>query len=170
MSPDGGTEASHGCRVHEGDRGFPRIRGRKRQYDWVIARVDPPTEISMVVRVGHRRPLAQSSSGQVLFAFQGDAIRERWLSFLAEANAAFDRKKFVRLANQIRERGYASARSQVVDYSAAVLQHDHALCALTVPFIARRASKVTAEAAVRQLCRAAADISESLKYGVSARS
>jgi DNA-binding IclR family transcriptional regulator len=107
----------------------------------------------------------------VLFAYQGDEIRERWLGFLAEDDRDFDRKKFVKLANQIRARGYASAPSQVVDgvvdYSAAVLQHDHAICALTVPFIARRASKVTADNAVRQLCRAAADISNSLQYGIS---
>jgi hypothetical protein len=31
----------------------------------------------------------------------------------------------------------------------------------------RRASKLTAENAVRQLCRAAADISNSLQYGIS---
>jgi DNA-binding IclR family transcriptional regulator len=105
----------------------------------------------------------------VLFAYQGDEIRERWLTFLAEDDRQFDRKKFLKLANQIRARGYASAPSQVVDgvvdYSAAVLQHDHAICALTVPFIARRASKVTAAKAVQQLCRAAADISSSLQYG-----
>jgi len=137
----------------------------------VIARVDPPSEISIVVRVGHRRPLAHSTSGQVLFAYQGDEIRERWLTFLAEDDREFDRKKFLKLANQIRARGYASAPSQVVDgvidYSAAVLQHGHAICALTVPFIARRASKMTADNAVQQLCRAAAEISNSLQYGIS---
>jgi DNA-binding IclR family transcriptional regulator len=139
----------------------------------VIARVDPPTEISMVVRVGHRRPLAQSTSGQVLFAFQGDAIRERWMVFLAEADPDFDRKKFLKLANQIRTRGYASAPSQVVDgvvdYSAAVLQHEHAICAVTVPFVARRASKLTAAFCVQQLCQAAVDISNSLQYGIAPR-
>ena len=59
----------------------------------VIARVDPPSEISIVVRVGHRRPLAYSTSGQVLFAYLA------WST------------------------------------SAAVLQHSHAICALTVPCI-----------------------------------
>jgi len=140
----------------------------------VIARVDPPTEISMVVRVGHRRPLAHSTSGQVLFAFQGDEIRERWLGYIAEGEKNFDRRKFLKLANQIRARGYASAPSQVVDgvvdYSAAVLQHDHAICALTIPFIARRASKLTAESAVQELRRAATEISSALQYGISSES
>ena len=37
----------------------------------VIARVEPPGEIGLVVRVGHRRPLQESASGRVLLAWQG---------------------------------------------------------------------------------------------------
>jgi len=140
----------------------------------VIARIDPPSEIGLVVRVGHRRPLAHSTSGQVLFAFQSDEIRERWLTFLAEYDSELDRKKFLKLANQIRAKGYASAPSHVVDgvtdLSAPIVQHEHATCALTIPFLERRASKMTLERTVQQLCRAAAEISESLQYGASAKS
>lgn len=138
----------------------------------VIARIDPPTEIGLVVRVGHRRPLAHSTSGQVLFAFQSDEMRERWLAMLAEHDTEFDRKKFLKLANQIRVKGYATAPSHVVDgvtdISAPIVQHEHATCALTIPFLERRASKLTMERTIQHLCRAAAEVSESLQFGPSA--
>jgi DNA-binding IclR family transcriptional regulator len=140
----------------------------------VIARVDPPTEIGLVVRVGHRRPLAHATSGHVLFAFQSDEIRERWLSVLTEYEVEFDRKKFLKLANQIRAKGYASAPSQVVDgvtdVSAPVVLHDHATCALTIPYLQRRASRVTMERTIQLLCRAAVEISDSLQFGTSVAS
>jgi DNA-binding IclR family transcriptional regulator len=109
----------------------------------------------------------------VLFAFQSDEMRERWLAMLAEHDAQFDRKKFLKLANQIRAKGYATAPSHVVDgvtdISAPIVQHEHATCALTIPFLERRASKLTMERTIPHLCRAAAEISESLQFGPSAK-
>ena len=137
----------------------------------VIARVEPPSDIGLVVRVGHRRALAHSTSGQVLFAFQSDEIRERWLNIIAEHDSAFDRKKFLKLAAQVRAKGFASAPSLIVDgvidVSAPIVQHEHATCALTIPFLERRAAKMTLERTIQQLCRSATEISESLRYGTS---
>jgi DNA-binding IclR family transcriptional regulator len=134
----------------------------------VVARVDPPGEIGLVVRVGHRRPLTQSASGHVLLAWQGEQIRERWLDMSAAAETV-DRKKMLRTANQVRTRGYASMASHVVDgvtdLSAPILQHDHAVCALTVPFIERRGSSLDIEATLEYLLAATADISEALQFG-----
>jgi DNA-binding IclR family transcriptional regulator len=139
----------------------------------VIARIDPPGEIGLVVRVGHRRPLAHSTSGQVLFAYQSDEVRERWLEFLAEHDPDLDRKKFLKLAARIRARGYATAPSHVVDgvtdLSAPIVQHEHATCALTIPYLERRGSRLTLERTLQQLCSAAAEISDSLRFGASAR-
>jgi DNA-binding IclR family transcriptional regulator len=58
----------------------------------------------------------------------------------------------------------------VTDISAPVVLHDHATCALTIPFLERRASKVTMERTIQLLCRSAAEISESLQFGTSMRS
>jgi len=137
----------------------------------VIARVDPPGEIGLVVRVGHRRPLAESNSGRVLLAWQGDAIRERWLALVGDNPADPGHRKLTRALNQIRKQGSASMPSDIVDgvtdLSAPVLQHDHAVCALTVPFIERRGSSSNLDATRRSLCEAAADISHALHYGVA---
>lgn len=55
----------------------------------------------------------------------------------------------------------------VTDLSAPIMEHEHATFALTIPFIERRASKMTMERVIQQLCHTAAEISESLKFGAS---
>ncbi|MBB6064900.1 DNA-binding IclR family transcriptional regulator [Pseudoxanthomonas broegbernensis] len=135
----------------------------------VVARVDAPGEIGLVVRVGHRRPMAHSTSGVVLFAFQGPAIRERWLALLREAEPGLDADAFRKRTEQARADGYASAASDVVhgvvDLSAPVLRHDHAVCALTVPFLETSNARSRATAALAPLREAAAAISRALTYG-----
>jgi DNA-binding IclR family transcriptional regulator len=135
----------------------------------VVARVDPPGEIGLVVRIGHRRPLTQSASGQVLLAWQGEEIRERWLAMIGAEEPGFNHKKLMKAVNEVHKRGYASMASHVVDgvtdLSAPVLQHDHAICALTVPFIERRGSTLDIETTAAHLQRAAADISQALRFG-----
>ena len=138
----------------------------------VVARVDAPGEIGLVVRVGHRRPMAHSTSGVVLFAFQGEAIRERWLALLREAEPGLDAESFLQRVAQARASGVARASSDVVDgvvdLSAPVLQHGHAICALTVPFLETRTAAAQAEAALEPLRTAAAEISGTLIYGGAA--
>ena len=57
----------------------------------VIARVDAPGDLGFVVRVGHRRPLVDSTSGLVLLAFQPDDVRERWLDLAETSGITFER-------------------------------------------------------------------------------
>lgn len=132
----------------------------------VVARVEPPGDIGLVVRIGHRRPIGQSATGHVLFAYQSEEVRERWLSIITEHEPGFDRKNLIRIANKIRSQGYASEPSRIVkdvtDLSAPVLQDGHAVCAVSVPFLAHPFSKTTREHAIELLCSAAADISKSL--------
>jgi DNA-binding IclR family transcriptional regulator len=135
----------------------------------VVARIDPPGDIGLVVRVGHRRPMSHSTSGSVLLAFQSDEVRMHWIETIAGYEPDLDHKKLLKTIKQTRLRGYASDPSQVVDgvtdLSAPILQHDHAVCALTVPFIKRSNSSITMEATVTQLKEAALDISEMLNFG-----
>ncbi|OOG47671.1 IclR family transcriptional regulator [Rhodanobacter sp. C01] len=140
----------------------------------VITRVDPPGEIALVVRVGHRRPMSQSTSGHVLLAFQDDAVRERWLDMIVKYEPTLDRKKLTKLLVKLRERGYASEPSQVVDavtdLSAPVLQHGRAVCALTIPFIARLTeARTTMDDVIAELHRATKEISDAMHFGAAAR-
>src|SRR3546814_12472205 len=45
----------------------------------VIARIDPPADLGLVVRIGHRRPILEGTSGMVLTAFQLEPVRRRWV-------------------------------------------------------------------------------------------
>ncbi|MEO8777422.1 MAG: IclR family transcriptional regulator [Rhodanobacter sp.] len=139
----------------------------------VIARVDPPGDVGLVVRVGHRRPLSQSASGHVLLAWQNDDVRERWLAMIAEHEPELDRVRLLQELALIRAHGYASTASRevdgVTDLSVPILEHDHAVCALTVPFMERRLPSTDLDTTRDHLQRAAADISEALQYGTPSR-
>lgn len=139
----------------------------------VIARVDPPGDVGLVVRIGHRRPLSQSASGHVLLAWQHDEVRERWLAMIEKHEPDVDRKKLLKSIKLIRAQGYASVASRevdgVTDLSAPVMEHGQAMCALTVPFIERRSASVHIDTALEYLQQATGDISHALLYGGGSR-
>jgi DNA-binding IclR family transcriptional regulator len=139
----------------------------------VIARVDPPGDVGLVVRIGHRRPMAQSASGHVLLSWQSDSIREHWLGIIAESEPNLDRKKLLKSILLIRAQGYASHASRevdgVTDLSAPIMEHDRAVCALTVPFIERRTASKTIDFTLKYLQQATTDISHALLYGSDAK-
>jgi DNA-binding IclR family transcriptional regulator len=134
--------------------------------------VDAPGDLGFVVRVGHRRPLENSTSGLVLFAFQNQETRQRWLTMLSNGKSTASLTGFVREATAVRNQGYASAPSKmvdgVVDLSAPLLVHDHAVGALTIPFIERRSGGAKVDEAIVQLREAATEVSRQLTtYGAS---
>jgi len=132
----------------------------------VIARVDAPGDLGYVVRVGHRRPLAASTSGLVLLAFQDEALRLRWLDLSAASGIRFKRAALLARIAQIRARGYARVASALVpavdDISAPITRQGSAVAALTVPFLNRPRVPVAIAAAVTRLRAAAAEISAAL--------
>lgn len=135
----------------------------------VIARIDPPGDIGLIVRVGHRRPMSHSTSGKVLLAFQSDHVRDQWIEMIAKFEPDLNRIHLMRVLKQIRVHGYASSASLevtgVTDLSAPILQHGYAVCALTVPFIRRNNSSKTIKITVTYLEKAVAEISEILNFG-----
>lgn len=134
----------------------------------VIARVDPPGEIGLVVRVGHRRPISHSASGHVLLAWQDEDTRERWFAMMIAHEPQLRRLPIEAAIDDIRAAGVATIPSQVVDgvtdISAPVMQHGRAICALTIPFIERRGSTVNMTTTTRLLIEAAREVSETLAH------
>jgi DNA-binding IclR family transcriptional regulator len=132
----------------------------------VIARVDAPSDVGFVVRIGHRRPIAHSTSGLVLFAFQSDETRARWLTLLDAKDVGYRRKSFLERADQVRADGFANYQSEAVDavrdLSAPILQHQQAIGALTIPYIDRHPAKITSKSAIERLRAAVRDISLAL--------
>jgi len=64
----------------------------------------------------------------VLFAFQSDEVRRRWLTILDTGDVRYNGKRFLARAAQIRKQGYASIQSEavaaVLDLSAPITAQD----------------------------------------------
>lgn len=129
----------------------------------VVARAEPPGDLGFVARIGFRHPLGQSISGHVLFAYQNEQIRGRWLEIINEYDSEFDNAKFMSSVKQIAQKGYASKPSRLIkgvtDLAAPVIQGTSAVCALSMGFFPRPTSKVTLEQSIELMCSATAEIS-----------
>jgi DNA-binding IclR family transcriptional regulator len=132
----------------------------------VIARVDAPGDVGFVVRVGHRLPIVHSTSGAVLFAFQDEKERARWLALTDAAGIRYRRRRLLVEAEAIRAHGHAALPSTAVDgvtdLSAPILRRGHAAGALTIPFVERHPAQVSLKRAIERLHAAVADISREL--------
>ncbi len=128
----------------------------------VVARVESPDTEVFSVRVGHRRPLNQSASGPVLYAYQTPARRTAWQKMLAGEK---DRKLWAAIAQEsqsIRDMGFYLSPSKYVDAVTDIAtpitegKSEIAVAALVMPYIGGRSAKLSltqAAAATRQAAR-----------------
>lgn len=133
----------------------------------VIARVEAPGMLGFAVRVGYRRPLHLSASGQIIMAFQPDWALDQTMAEMQDAGEAVDRGQLRQELEPIRKRGYVVLESQVVtavvDLSAPIIAHDSVVAALTVPYMRRTDMKIDAQEATDLLCQTAQAISHELE-------
>lgn len=129
----------------------------------VVARVESDELIGFSVRVGHRLSILQALSGRVLFAFQPEELRTRWLSMLPAETSRDEIEEFVASADEARRQGFARSSSSftsgITDISAPVMRGDRAAAALTVPFIKHVNLRCGLTDATRRLTEAASLIS-----------
>jgi DNA-binding IclR family transcriptional regulator len=128
----------------------------------VVARVESPDTEVFSVRVGHRRPLNQSASGPVLYAYQSAVRRAAWQKLLVSAK---ERKLWAAIEHDIpsiRARGFHLSPSRYVDAVTDIAtpitegRSGVALAALVMPYIGGRSAKLSltqAAAATRQAAR-----------------
>jgi DNA-binding IclR family transcriptional regulator len=132
----------------------------------VAARVESAEQIGFSVRIGYRKSLALTRSGVVLFAFQEDAVRQRWIAELSSDITAEQIDEFQTRADKVREQGFDRDKSDfvvgVTDISAPVLRGHTAAAALTVPFVHSTQLLMPIDQAIRHLRAIAAEISASL--------
>jgi len=133
----------------------------------IVARVESGELLGFSVRVGHRRPLAQSASGLVLYAFQPEDVRRRWETMFNPPLPEADLEAFRQQADSIRERRVSMSPSTyvmgVTDISAPVMRGGMAAAALTVPYLNKKQPGSQSPKEVAELVRQAADrISEQL--------
>jgi DNA-binding IclR family transcriptional regulator len=108
----------------------------------VVAQFDAPGNMGFSVRLGANIDLLNTASGHVILSFQNDEVRARALEAWRFRSKKPDPAGLYRHLDQIRRRGYEELASYqvhgVVNISYPVLnQHEEAIAAMTVPFLAR---------------------------------
>jgi DNA-binding IclR family transcriptional regulator len=105
----------------------------------VVARVEAPGDQGFSVRVGYSRPLVDSTSGLVLYAFQPEPVRQEWRDRFAPRTDAVTWDAFEDRALTARADGFVRADSATVrhvfDLSAPILDADGVAAALTSPYV-----------------------------------
>jgi DNA-binding IclR family transcriptional regulator len=134
----------------------------------VVARVESPDTEVFSVRVGHRRPLNQSASGPVLFAYETANRRAAWQAML---NSDKDRKLWTAVEREIptiRALGFHLSPSTyvdaVTDIAAPITEgrSEVAIAALVMPYIGGRSAKLSLIQATTVTRQAARRISQEL--------
>lgn len=127
----------------------------------VVARIESGELLGFSVRVGYRRPLAQSASGAVLYAFQPEDVRRRWEALFNPPLSSGDLEAFREQADSIRERHVVMTPSPyvvgVTDISAPVMRGGSAAAALTVPYLNKKQQGSPSAKDVADMVRDAAD-------------
>ena len=136
----------------------------------VIARVDSPGDLGYAVRLGHKRPINLTASGAVLFAFQPEENRARWLQRLRKRKD-FDEAEFLARARKVQKDGYIRLRSSrvpsVTDVSVPLFQGAMPIATIAVPYVEQTPNVATIEQATEALLKAAGEISPAIGLGSS---
>lgn len=133
----------------------------------VVARMESSEMLGFSVRVGHRRALAGTVSGTVLYAFQAPQLRERWDRWLAEQLDAAGRDDFDRRVSKAQKHGWAGAKSTyaacITDVAAPIWRGESAAAALAMPFVESTRQLRSLDETVALLKACADDISANLE-------
>ena len=81
----------------------------------VIARVEATGDLGFSVRVGYQRPLAHSTSGLIIYAFQKPKIREQWRRTLRPALTQDEWATFEAQAERALSQGHFTSPSEYID-------------------------------------------------------
>jgi DNA-binding IclR family transcriptional regulator len=134
----------------------------------VVARFESPDTLGFSVRIGYRRPINQSTSGRVLYAYQSETIRAAWRRMQTSRDS---RDRWAQLEAEIpaiRDRGVLKARSAYVDAVTDIaapitIAPNHlAIGALAMPFIGGRSAKISVTQGAKATKDAAQRISKEL--------
>jgi len=134
----------------------------------IVARVEAPGDLGFSVRIGYRRPLIESTSGLVLYAFQSDLVRAEWKTRLAGSVSRREWVNYERRGHAARKAGFVRSESHavlgVIDLSAPVTQSGSVAAALTIPYV-KTGRSLSVEETVGSVVSAAQEISRVLGGG-----
>lgn len=131
----------------------------------IVGRVEAPGDLGFSVRIGHRRPLLDSNSGLVLYAFQSELVRGEWKARYSPTVSRREWLDFERRGHAARQAGYAQSFSHavegIIDLSAPVIQSGSVAAALTVPYV-KTARSLPVEETIAPVMEAAREITAAL--------
>lgn len=140
----------------------------------VIARAESPNLMSYSVRVGYRRPIIYSASGQILFVHQEAEKKESMLKMLGNYHSESEINEFMSKCKKVAKQGILKAPSRyvtgVVDLAYPIMDGDMAVASLTVPYIERIPEEKSIEEVIEKLKEAAGELSKALTYGIVRKS
>jgi DNA-binding IclR family transcriptional regulator len=108
----------------------------------VVAQVDAPEGVGFNVKVGAKLDILKSASGRVLLAFQGSRALSEILSLIDPTMKQAEQQAFIKLLQKVQKQGFAFMKSnqfagvQAICFPILDLR-EHAIAALTVPYVAR---------------------------------
>jgi DNA-binding IclR family transcriptional regulator len=132
----------------------------------IVARMEAAALIGFSVRIGYRQPIPRTCSGTVLYAFQPQAVRERWEAEFQPALGEQDLARFRRRADRVLRQGHdqndSDAVPGIIDLSAPILRGESAVAALTMPFVNKNPLRISLDEALKLVREAAHEISSEL--------
>ncbi len=134
----------------------------------VVARIESPDTLGFSVRIGYRRPINQSTSGRVLYAYQTENVRAAWRKKQTSKGNRIRWAELEREISAILDKGVFLARSAYVDAVTdiaapiTIAPNDLAIGALVMPFIGGRSAKISVTQAANATKKAAQRISKEL--------
>lgn len=135
----------------------------------VVACVESSELMGYSVRVGHRTPLLQATSGAMLYAFQPEDVRLRWEKLLDAAVTAAELTAFRDCADAVRARRveltHNTGAAGITDVSVPVMRGGAAAAALTVPYMEKLLPSLSPQETAIYVRAAADRISEQLVKG-----
>lgn len=135
----------------------------------VVSRVESPDLLGFSVRVGYRRPLSQSASGRVLYAFQSKSGRAAMQAVAATVDLPDPFAEFEQEASAVREMGCYLYRSSYVDAVTDIAApitvgaDAIAIAVLVMPFIGGRSARLSIMQAASAVRHTAAGISREME-------
>jgi len=118
----------------------------------VVAAAQSPLPMQYSVRVGSQFPVLEASSGVVLLAYAAKVVVDEAIAELSSAASKLILRRMESVHQTGRERIASSVVSGIVNLSAPVFDHkNHAVAALTVPYLGQRYARASVEAAEEAL-------------------
>lgn len=105
----------------------------------VVARIESPRDLGFSVRLGYRRPVVESTSGVILYAFMSEQDKPAGLANLASSTDNAVMQHFLEKVKLAEQNGFIKSPSDfvegVVDLSAPIMGNKGVIAALTIPYV-----------------------------------